>query len=134
MDNGTSKEIETFLNFLRETAERHSMAEADRVESEAATQDLLHALELGEDKAPGRARLGLKLRQVRRQRRTDKDLEEQTRPVVEWIEQNRNVIKGLERLLGVVRKLERRSEGRTYIPRTHVLEEILGAGEKEGLE
>lgn len=31
------------------------MAEADRAEAEAATQDLLHALELGDDKAPGRA-------------------------------------------------------------------------------
>ena len=54
------------------------MAEADRAEAEAATQDLLHALELGNDKAPGRARLGLKLREVRRQRRTAKDIAEQT--------------------------------------------------------
>lgn len=58
MDVGTSKGIESFLAFLRETTERHRMAEADRAEAEAATQDLLHALELGNDKAPGRARLG----------------------------------------------------------------------------
>lgn len=62
MDVGTSKGLESFLAFLRETTERHRMAEADRAEAEAATQDLLHALELGNDKAPGRARLGLKLR------------------------------------------------------------------------
>lgn len=66
MDVGTSKGLESFLAFLRETTERHRMAEADRAEAEAATQDLLHALELGDDKAPGRARLGLKIREVRR--------------------------------------------------------------------
>lgn len=104
MDVGTSKGLESFLAFLRETTERHRMAEADRAEAEAATQDLLHALELGNDKAPGRARLGLKIREVRRQRRTAKDIAEQTRPVVDWVEQNRTVIKGLERLLGDVRK------------------------------
>lgn len=58
MDVGTSKGLESFLAFLRETTERHRMAEADRAEAEAATQDLLHALELGNDKAPGRGRLG----------------------------------------------------------------------------
>lgn len=51
MDVGTSKGLESFLAFLRETTERHRMAEADRAEAEAATQDLLHALELGNDKA-----------------------------------------------------------------------------------
>ena len=122
MDVGTSKGLESFLAFLRETTERHRMAEADRAEAEAATQDLLHALELGDDKAPGRARL----------RRTAKDIAEQTRPVVDWVEQNRTVIKGLERLLGDVRKQERRSEGRSYAPRTHILEDIRRDGEKEG--
>ena len=125
MDVGTSKGLESFLACLRETTERHRMAEA-------ATQDLLHALELGDDKAPGRARLGLKIREVRRQRRTAKDIAEQTRPVVDWVEQNRTVIKGLERLLGDVRKQERRSEGRSYAPRTHILEDIRRDGEKEG--
>ena len=124
MDSSTSKGLEDFLCFLRDTVERHNMAEADRLEAEAATQDLLHALELGEDKAPGRARLGLKIREVRRKRRMAKDTAEQTKPVVDWAEQNRTVIKGLERLLGEVRKQERRSEGRTYAPRTRVLEEL----------
>lgn len=41
MDVGTSKGLESFLAFLRETTERHRMAEADRAEAEAATQDLL---------------------------------------------------------------------------------------------
>ena len=53
MDVGTSKGLESFLAFLRETTERHRMAEADRAEAEAATQDLLHALEL---EAEGRSK------------------------------------------------------------------------------
>lgn len=52
MDVGTSKGLESFLTFLRETSERHRMAEADRAEAEAATQDLLHALEAGKRQGP----------------------------------------------------------------------------------
>ena len=52
--------------------------------------------------------------------------------MVDWVEQNRTVIKGLERLLGDVRKQERRSEGRSYAPRTHILEDMQRGGEKEG--
>jgi len=60
---------------------------------------------------------------VRRTRREAKDTAEQTGPVAAWAEQNRATVKGLERLLGELRKLERKTETRTYIPRTHVLEE-----------
>jgi len=39
MDVGTSKGLESFLAFLRETTERHRMAEADRAEAEAAARE-----------------------------------------------------------------------------------------------
>ena len=99
------------------------MAEASRAEADAATQDLLHALELGEHHATERSRLALKLREVRRTRRAAKDTAEQTGPVAAWAEQNRATVKALERLLGELRKLERKTETPTYIPRTHQLEE-----------
>ena len=124
MSSKVSKGLEDFLDYLRETAEQCRIADADRVDMEAATQDLLHALELGEDKATERARIGLKLREIRRKRRTAKNTVEQSRPVAEWAEQNRAVIKSLERLLGDVRKLEHKSENRIYAPRTNVLDEI----------
>lgn len=124
MSSKVSKGLEDFLDYLRETAEQCRIADADRVDMEAATQDLLHALELGEDKATERARIGLKLREIRRKRRTAKDIAEQSRPVTVWAEQNRAVVKALERLLGDVRKLERKSENRAYAPRTSVLDEI----------
>lgn len=125
-DKQTSRGLEAFLAYLREAGEEYRMAETDRVEAEAATQDLLHALELGEDSAAGRAKLAEKLREVRQQRRRAKDTAERTAPVAEWAEQNRTVIKGLKRLLGDVRKVERKGEKRTYTPRTHVLEELEG--------
>lgn len=133
MDVGTSKGLESFLAFLRETTERHRMAEADRAEAEAATQDLLHALELGDDKGPGPGAAGAQdPGSAAAAPDGRRDIAEQTRPVVDWVEQNRTVIKGLERLLGDVRKQERRSEGRSYAPRTHILEDIRRDGEKEG--
>lgn len=120
--------LENFLGYLREAEELSRMAEADRAEADAATQDILHALELGQHNAASRARLAQTLREVRRQRRAAKDTQEQTRPVAAWIKENHAAIKGLERLLGEVRKLERQTENRVYIPRTHVLDEGIGNG------
>lgn len=120
----TSKGLEDFLAYLRDTAEKCRMAEADRVFTDAATQDILHALELGQDKAGDRARLALKLREVRRKRRTAKDTAEQTEPIAAWVKQNPQTVKALERLLGEVRRVERKEQSRTYIPRTSVLEPV----------
>ncbi len=115
--------LEAFLSYLREMEERSRMAEADRVEADAATQDILHALELGQHNAASRARLAQTLREVRRQRRAAKDTREQTVPVAAWAKENQAAVKSLERLLGEIRKIERQTENRVYIPRTHVLEE-----------
>lgn len=101
-----SRGLEDFLAYLRDAEERHRMAEASLAEADAATQDLLHALELGEHHATERSRLALKLREVRRTRRAAKDTAEQTGPVAAWAEQNRATVKALERLLGELRKLE----------------------------
>lgn len=120
----TSAGLAAFLDYLRDAEEQLRMAEADQAEAEAATQDLLHALELGEHHAKERGRLAQKLREVRRKRRSAKNTVERTRPVAEWAEQNRGVVKSLERLLGEVRKVERKEESRVYAPRTTVLEEL----------
>ena len=121
-----SKGLENFLNYVRMMTELHRMAEANRAEAEAETQDLLHALELGDYRAKEQARLARKLREVRRARRESKDIGIQTAPVAAWAEQNSGAIKSLERLLGEVRKAERRGENRSYTPRTKVLEEVVG--------
>lgn len=121
--------VEAFLDYLREAGERHRMAEADRAEADAATQDILHALELGQHGRTDRARLALKLREVRRQRRRAKDTLARTGPVAAWARENQKTVKDLERLLGEVRKAERQTANRAYAPRTRVLDEL---GGKEG--
>lgn len=107
------------------------MSEANRVELEAETQDLLHALELGNHSSKEQTRMARKLREVRRARRISKNLAEQSGPVADWVNQNQGTIKGLERLLGEVRKAERRAENRVYAPRTKVLEELSGKERSE---
>lgn len=51
MDVGTSKGLESFLAFLRETTERHRMAEADRAEAETDAEilDALQGVKLTQD-------------------------------------------------------------------------------------
>ena len=114
----TSKGIELFLDYIRETEQQYRMALAGEQEANDATQDLLHALELEEHDAEGYARLAQRLREVRQARRLAKDSISQALPVVEWAEENRQTIKGLERLLGAVRKEEKHAEGRIYTPKT----------------
>lgn len=116
----TSKGIELFLDYIRETEQKYRMAQAGEQEANDATQDILHALELEEQDTEGYVRLAQTLREVRQARRSAKDSLSQALPVVEWAEENRQTIKGLERLLGAVRKEEKHAEGRIYTPKTTV--------------
>ena len=113
----TSKQIEGFLDFLREV-------KTDEKEANDATQDLLHSLELYENTYHEYARAAKKLAQVRQERRAAKDRREQIQPVMDWLEENGNVIFGLEKLLGDVRKAEKAAEGRFYTQRTDVLSDV----------
>lgn len=120
-----SEGIEQFLDFLREAEQQLHMAEQTEADAGAATQDLLHRLELGDVSEEDAVRLAWALRDARRERREAKDLREQAEPIAAWMENNRPVIKALERLLGEVRRLERRSQDRIYTPKTGILEEVL---------
>lgn len=113
----TSRKIESFLAFLRESEQQYHMAEADEQEANDATQDLLHSIELEEHDHDGFAQLSEDLKLIRQQRRKAKDTMSETAPVLDWIDANRSVIKGLERLLGDVRKAEKNTEGRIYTPK-----------------
>ncbi len=120
----TSKQIERFLDFLREAKTDYNIAVSGEKEANDATQDLLHRLELYENTYHEYARMAKKLAQVRQERRTAKDRREQIQPVVDWLEENGKVVFGLEKLLGDVRKAEKATEGRFYTQRTDVLVEI----------
>lgn len=119
-----SRGLESCLAYLRDMEEGFRMAQADRAEAEAASQDIFHAIELWETDAESCARLGWKLREVRRRRRIAKDTLEQAGLLVTWIQKNHAVIKELEQILGDMRKAERHAEKRVYIPRTRILEDI----------
>lgn len=64
------------------------------------------------------AHLGIKLREIRQNRRNHKNTIQQTAPVVDWIKNNRKTINELQQLLGKVRKEEKNTQGRIFIPRT----------------
>lgn len=117
-DAMTSEQIDRFLTWLRDCEQRFHMAEADEQESNSATQDILHSLELEDHEYRDFAKLGKELRQVRRKRREAKDTLSVLAPVLDWVEANRAVIKSLERLLGDVRKVEKYTKNRIYTART----------------
>lgn len=116
-----SKRIEDFLNFLRQAQLDYNVALAEEKEADEETQDVLHRIELGENK--GYARLCKLLRNIRKRRRAAKDKVQVLASVVEWAEANPRTIKELERLLGSVRKAEKGLENRHYTPKTGILEE-----------
>lgn len=115
-----SKGFEEFLKYLRETEQLSRIAIADEQQSNDETQDILHSLELEEHDYHSKARLAAKLKEVRKSRRTAKDIIAQTAPIIDWMEHNRGVIKGLEQLLGKVRKEEKNASGRIYTPKTTI--------------
>lgn len=119
----TSTGIETFLNYIREVEQRNRMASEVEKEANDATQDILHAVEFETYDKKKPAKLVKSLHSVRQKRREAKETIEITQPIVQWVNENRATIKGLERLLGDVRKAERRTQNRSYAPRTDILEE-----------
>ena len=126
-----SEQIERFLNFLREARQEYDIAVAEETEANNATQDLLHSLELDDNKYHDSARIALALKQIRKERREAKDKGVKLQPIIDWSAENLRVIQELEQLLGAVRKAERNSVGRRYIPKTDVLKKTLKEIKKE---
>lgn len=116
-----SNGIEAFLDYIREAEQLYRISVSNEQETNDATQDILHSLELEVHDYHSSARLALKLKEVRQARRVAKDLMAQTLPVVEWADENRQTIKALERLLGEVRKMEKNTGNRIYTPKTTIV-------------
>ena len=113
----TSKNIEEFLNFLRQCEQEYSMAQADYQDTNDETQDILHSLELESHTYHEYANLSKRLAEVRKRRRQAKDKIAVMEPIVCFCEENKAFIKSTERLLGDVRKAEKKLENRVYTPR-----------------
>lgn len=125
-DNLISKGIEEFLNYIRETERTYREALSDEQKANTQTQDILHALELNNHNYHDTAKLAVKLTEIRKERRSAKDLTAKTLPVVEWAKNNRSILNSLEQLLGKVRKEEKNIRDRFYTPRTETVKNILG--------
>lgn len=121
-----SEQISNFLKFLRETKEEYDIASSTRIDKENETQDILHRLELRDDKYGDVAKPGKTLRNIRRERRDSKDTVAITSPIAAWYRDNQKEIKSLERLLGEVRKEESKTEGRVYTDKTDIIQKTLG--------
>ena len=112
-----SKQLESFLTFLREVKVQYHSAVDEENLTDLETQDILHRLELYSDNYHETARLAKSLRSVRQRRRVAKETCEITKSIVRWIDDNKQVIRSLEWLLGEVRKVEDRQSKRIYIPK-----------------
>lgn len=120
-----SEPIENFLDFLREAQQEYNIAVSGEQEANDRTQDILHTLELEDNKYHDCARLAVALREVRQERRMAKDKKQQLQPIIDWADANMKVIKNMEQLLGAVRKAEKSLEGRFYKPKTDAVEKAL---------
>lgn len=76
-----SQGLEQFLDYLRATEQLLHIAEQSEQEANAATQDILHRLELVELDCNIACDLAFKLREVRQRRREAKDQMDQAAPV-----------------------------------------------------
>lgn len=85
-----------FLTYLRLAEDNLRMAEDEMDRTGHETQDILHRLELNDDKHHTVAALGKKLREVRRRRRVAKETVELLTPVVEWADENKKLLTGLQ--------------------------------------
>lgn len=126
-----SKQIEGFLNFLREAQQGYDIAVSSELEANNETQDILHATELKKNTYHEHAQLSKLLCKVRQKRRAAKDTKQQLEPVSDWVSENQKVIHSLEMLLGIVRKAEKNAENRYYNPKTEILKETYGGYEDE---
>ena len=121
MKTQSSAQIENFLRFLMNCDEEYNIAVSRENDADAATQDILHHIELEENSQLDYIYEGLQLHRIRKERRRAKDTQQLTKPIKEWAEVNKRIIKELEQLLGEVRRQERYIENRSYTPKTDVL-------------
>lgn len=124
-----SAQIENFLRFLTNCDEEYNIAVQSESDADAATQDILHHIELEENSQLDYIYEGLQLHRVRMERRHAKDTQRLTKPIREWMAANKRVIRDLEKLLGELRRQERYIENRSYTPKTDVLKILKGGDE-----
>lgn len=128
--NKPSSRIAAFLDFLRECEMEYKIALDEETEADQKTQDILHTLEFDSRGYHDGAKLAREMAAIRQARRAAKNAIAQRQPIMDWKAQNDRAIHSLEKLLGEVRRAERSTEGRTYSPRTDIVDRILGGDDQ----
>lgn len=109
-----SLHIESFLNYLTKVDSDYANAFVNVNQRDKETQDILHEIELEDVLFEERAKLATKLRNVRKERRRNKDIVEETEALVNWMKENKSAINKLREVLGTTRKQEKYHSNRTY--------------------
>lgn len=109
----TPKDLEIFLNKLRNTTEQFNISFSAVGKFDNKQVDLLHEIEF-EDNYNKRIKLVTQLHRLRNDRRQAKDMVQVCEVVTDFTEQNKAFIKKLEQLLGKMRKNEECIKNRTY--------------------
>lgn len=109
-----SLHIESFLNYLTKVDSDYANAFVNVNQRDKETQDILHEIELEDVLFEERAKLATKLRNVRKERRRNKDIVEETEALINWMKENKSAINKLREVLGTTRKQEKYHSNRTY--------------------
>ena len=114
-----SEQLKAFLDFVTDACNKHALYGTYVNEEDKLTQDLLHALELGQLSRGERSKIATQLAINRRNRRYYKDRVEEFEPVADFFADpaNKKVLDRLRHVLGAVRKQEEYHKTRTYKPR-----------------
>ena len=111
-----SEIISDFLNLLKDCAREYTAATSLLKDSEDASQDLLHQIEL-KDTYAERCKTATKLATVRRDRRYYKDMKQEAELLHDFKDEYSKAINALQQVLGRMRKVEEYHAERNYKPR-----------------
>ena len=111
-----SEIISDFLNLLKDCDREYTAATSLLKDSEDASQDLLHQIEL-KDTYAERCKTATKLATVRRDRRYYKDMKQEAELLYDYKHEYCKAINELQQVLGRMRKIEEYHADRSYIPR-----------------
>lgn len=127
-DKKLSENISDFLNLMSDAGASYEYMKEKLNETDKATQDILHTLELENPDYKERAKLAKELQKIRRARRAYKDSVEELSPIVLFAANYKDCINKIKQLLGEVRKQERYHQNRQYFPR--IIKKCSDANEK----
>lgn len=119
-----SKGLEAFLDYIRDCKQQYAVAESAEQNANNEIQDLLHAIELGENTDDQLILLSKSLKASRLDRRQAKNTITTLQPLLDWASENLKCINDLTKVLGTMRKEEKRLATRIYVNRTEVIEHL----------